>query len=810
MRHYRKTLIAVLLAAALAPVSATAEAKTAATKPAAAPVYRQASRPIEERVADLLQRMTTDEKIAQLRCPLGWEMYEKTSRSAVRPSAKFRQLMDAAPIGSFWAVLRADPWTQKTLDTGLNPELAAKALNSLQRYAVERTRLGIPILFAEETPHGHMAIGTTVFPTGLCCASTWNPSLMRSMGEAMGEEVRSQGGNVGYGPVLDVAREPRWSRMEEGFGEDPWLAATLGPEIVKGMQGTDGDGRHVFATLKHLAAYGVPEGGHNGGAVYAGERQMRAELLLPFERAVKEGAATVMTSYNHVDGIPCTANRHLLTDILRDEWGFRGFTCSDLFSIEGIAGMGAARNSAQAAALALKAGLDMDLGGNAFGSNLKSELQRGNISETDLNRAVADVLRMKFRQGLFEDPYVDPERAARICRSAEHRALAEHVAEEGIVLLKNNGTLPLSRSLRRIAVIGPNADTPYNQLGDYTAPQPRGAVSTVLDGIKAAAGDSMEVAYAKGCAVRDTTTADIEGAKRAAEGADAVVLVVGGSSARDFRTQYISTGAAVASKEVLDMDCGEGFDRSTLRLLGKQEELIDTIACVARRNNTPLIIVYIEGRTLLMNNASDKADALLTAWYPGEQGGNAIARILFGDRAPSGRLPVSIPRSEGQLPVYYSQGKQRDYMDGSAAPLYPFGYGLTYTSFTYSGMNIEAMPLQHESMASANGLMMEASPEVARVELTVKNTGLREGSEVVQLYIHNRAASVAQPPIQLRAFKKISLKAGESRRVVFRLGFDELSFIGTDMRRVLEKGEYDILVGASAEDIRQRGVLTLQ
>ena len=810
MIHYRKTLVAVLLAATLTPVLAIAGTKSNTSKPASTPVYRQASRPVEERVADLLQRMTTDEKIAQLRCPLGWEMYEKKSQHAVEPSAKFRQMMDAAPIGSFWAVLRADPWTQKTLETGLNPELAAKALNSLQRYAVEKTRLGIPILFAEETPHGHMAIGTTVFPTGLCCASTWNPSLMRLMGEAMGEEVRSQGGNIGYGPVLDVAREPRWSRMEEGFGEDPWLAAVLGPEIVKGMQGTDGDGRHVFATLKHLAAYGVPEGGHNGGAVYAGERQMRAELLLPFERAVKDGAATVMTSYNHVDGIPCTANRHLLTDILRGEWGFRGFTYSDLFSIEGIAGMGAARNSAQAASLALKAGLDMDLGGNAFGNNLKSELQKGNISESDLNRAVADVLRLKFRQGLFENPYVDPKRAAQICRSETHRALAERVAEEGVVLLKNNGTLPLSHSLRRIAVIGPNADTPYNQLGDYTAPQPRSTIHTVLDGIKAEAGDSMEVVYAKGCAVRDTTTADIEAARRVAETADAVVVVVGGSSARDFRTQYISTGAAVASKEVLDMDCGEGFDRSTLSLLGRQEELIDTLAGVARRNNTPLIVVYIEGRTLLMNNASEKADALLTAWYPGEQGGNAIARILFGDCEPSGRLPVSIPRSEGQLPIYYSQGKQRDYMDGSASPLYPFGHGLTYTTFKYSGMKVEPVPLQHDTIVSANGLMMGDSPELAKVELTVKNTGLRDGSEVVQLYIHNRAASVAQPPLQLRAFKKISLKAGESGKVVFRLGFDELSFIGVDMKRVLEKGEYDILVGASSEDIRQKGVLTLQ
>lgn len=828
MIHNRRSLLLLLLAASLMP--APAQKKHAAANKQTAvetPVYKQASRPIEERVADLLQRMTVEEKIAQLRCPLGWEMYNKTGQKSVEPSEKFRKMMDEAPIGSYWAVLRADPWTQKTLETGLYPELAAKALNSLQRYAVEKTRLGIPILFAEETPHGHMAIGTTVYPTGLSCASTWNPQLLQRMGDAMGTEVRSQGGNVGYGPVLDVAREPRWSRMEEGFGEDPWLAGTLGSAIVQGMQGDAADGRHVFSTLKHLAAYGVPEGGHNGGGVYAGERLLRSQLLLPFEKAVKSGAATVMTSYNQVDGVPCTSNPYILTDILRGEWGFNGFTYSDLYSIETIASSGAARDNAEGAALALKAGLDMDLGGDAFGNNLKSELQKGNISQADLDRAVANVLRLKFRQGLFENPYADPKTARLTCRSDEHRAIAAEVAAEGTVLLKNDGALPLSRSLSRIAVIGPNADTPYNQLGDYTAPQAREAIHTVLDGIKAAAGKSTEVVYAKGCAVRDTTTADIPAAVKAAEGSDAVVLVVGGSSARDFRTKYIATGAAVASNEVLDMDCGEGFDRSTLNLLGKQEELINAVAEVTKKAHKPLVIVYIEGRTLLMNNASEKADALLTAWYPGEQGGNAIASILFGDTNPSGRLPVSIPRSVGQLPVYYSQGKQRDYMDGDSAPLYPFGYGLSYTTFDYTGMTVEKLAdpsdanadastptpasagAQTALMASENGLMMAASPALAKVKVTVKNTGTRDGSEVVQLYIHDRAASTVQPPLQLRAFEKVNLKAGESRTVEFTLGFDELSIINADMKRVLEKGEFDIMVGASSQDIRQKGVLEI-
>lgn len=809
MIHKNISILALLLATTLVPVSAQSHKRSSKKTMVEAPVYKQASRPVEERVADLLSRMTVEEKIAQLRCPLGWQMYNKTSQKTVEPSQLFRDMMDKAPIGSYWAVLRADPWTQKTLETGLYPELAAKAINSLQRYAVEKTRLGIPIFFAEETPHGHMAIGTTVYPTGLCCASTWNPDLMYRMGDAMGKEVRSQGGNVGYGPVLDVAREPRWSRMEEGFGEDPWLASVLGPAVVRGLQGDAADGSHVYCTPKHLAAYGVPEGGHNGGGVFVGERMLRSQLLLPFEKAVKNGAATVMTSYNQVDGVPCTSNKRLLTDMLRGEWGFDGFVYSDLYSIEVIQSLGAARDTAQAASLALKAGLDMDLGGDAYGKHLKNELDKGAINMADIDRAVANVLRMKFRQGLFENPYVDPKRAKTTCRSAEHMAIAEQVAEEGTVLLKNDGVLPLSRSLGRIAVIGPNADTPYNQLGDYTAPQAREAIHTVLDGVKAASGDKTEVVYAKGCAVRDTTTADIPAAVRAAESADAVVLVVGGSSARDFRTKYIATGAAIASKEVLDMDCGEGFDRSTLNLLGKQEQLIDAVAAVTKKNHKPLIIVYIEGRTLLMNNASEKADALLTAWYPGEQGGKAIASILFGDANPSGRLPVSIPRSVGQLPVYYSAGKQRDYMDFTSEPLYPFGYGLSYTTFEYSGLKIEKLSSSAVGMTSDNGLMMDASPAVAKVTVNVKNTGSRDGSEVVQLYVHDRAASVAQPPLQLRAFEKISLKAGESRDVTFTLGFDELSIIGLDMKRVLEAGEFDIMVGASSQDIRQKGTLEL-
>ena len=757
-------------------------------------LYKQAAVPIEYRVKDLLGRMTIEEKVGQLCCPLGWEMYTKTGKNEVTVSELYKKKMAEAPVGSFWAVLRADPWTQKTLETGLSPELSAKALNALQKYAVEETRLGIPVLFAEECPHGHMAIGTTVFPTALSAASTWNEGLMLKMGEAIALEARLQGANIGYGPVLDIAREPRWSRMEETFGEDPVLTTIMGVAMMKGMQGkVQNDGKHLYATLKHFAAYGVPESGHNGSRANCGMRQLLSEYLPPFRKAVEEGAGTLMTSYNAIDGVPCTANKELLTDVLRNQWGFKGFVYSDLISIEGIVGMRAAKDNKEAAVKALKAGLDMDLGGNAFGKNLKKAYEEGLITMADLDRAVGNVLRLKFQMGLFENPYVSPELAKKLVHSKEHKKLARQVAREGVVLLKNEGVLPLSKHIGHLAVIGPNADEMYNQLGDYTAPQVREEVATVLDGIRAAVSESTRVTYVKGCAVRDTTATDIPAAVAAAQKADAVVLVVGGSSARDFKTKYISTGAATVSedaKTLPDMDCGEGFDRSSLRLLGDQEKLISAVASTGK----PLVVVYIQGRTMNMNLAAEKAQALLTAWYPGEQGGMGIADILFGDYSPAGRLPVSGPRSEGQWPVFYSQGTQRDYVESKGTPLYAFGYGLSYTRFTYSGLELQ------------KGTEMETLQTVA---CTVTNTGNRDGEEVVQLYIGDKVASVSQPPLLLKAFQRIFLKKGESRQVIFHLKKDDLAIYDSEMNYVVEPGEFKVMVGAASNDIRLEGEFVL-
>lgn len=757
------------------------------------PLYKNAKAPIEDRVNDLLGRMTVNEKVGQLLCPLGWPMYTKSDKGKVGISDTYIKRMTQMPIGSFWAVLRADPWTQKTLTTGLNPKLAAEALNALQKYAVEKTRLGIPILFAEEAPHGHMAIGATVFPTALSQASTFDEELIQKMGEAIGLEVRAQGAHVGYGPVLDIAREPRWSRMEETFGEDPVLTGILGTAMVKGMQGQDyKDGKHVYSTLKHFAAYGIPEGGLNGEQANVGQRTLFSELLPQFKRAVKAGVASIMTSYNSIDGVPCTANKYLLTDVLRNQWGFKGAVFSDLQSIEGIASTHhVAEDWGEAGVLALKAGVDFDLEGNSYGPNLEKKLQEGKITMEDLDRAVRNVLRLKFQMGLFENPYVDPNVAAKVVRSKEHKELARQVAREGVVLLKNDGLLPLSKNLKRVAVIGPNADMMYNQLGDYTAPQDRKELTTVLDGVKNLL-PKAQVTYVKGCAVRDTTQSQIKEAVAAAKAADVTILVVGGSSARDFETTYLSTGAAIVNKNAIaDMECGEGYDRADLHLMGDQEKLMKALL----DSGVKLVVVYIQGRPLNMNLASEQANALLTAWYPGEQGGQAIADVLFGDYNPAGRLPVGIPRNVGQLPVHYSKHPSHNYVDSSADPLFSFGYGLSYTKFEYS--DLQLVP----------GNEMDV---YQTVKCTVKNVGNVDGDEVVQLYINDVVASVEPLHKALKGFKRIHLKAGESKEISFNLGFEELSLYNMQMQQVVEPGKFKVMIGAASNDIRLNGEFEIE
>ena len=748
------------------------------------PAYKDPSFSIDVRLSDLLSRMTLEEKVGQLLCPLGWEMYE-IHGSEVHPSGKFKQLIKERNVGMLWATYRADPWTKKTLANGLNPEMAAKAGNALQKYVMENTRLGIPMFLAEEAPHGHMAIGATVFPTGIGMAATWSPELVKEVGRVIAKEIRSQGGHISYGPVLDLTRDPRWSRVEETFGEDPVLSGILGASMVDGLGGGNLSQKYAtIATLKHFLAYAVPEGGQNGNYVSVGIRDLHQNFLPPFRKAIDAGALSVMTSYNSIDGIPCTSNHNLLTQLLRNEWKFRGFVVSDLYSIEGIhESHFVAPTKENAAIQSVMAGVDVDLGGDAY-TNLCHAVQSGQMDKTVIDTAVCRVLRMKFEMGLFEHPYVDPKIAAKTVRRKEHIELARKIAQSSITLLKNeNSILPLSKTINKVAVIGPNADNRYNMLGDYTAPQEDSNVKTVLDGILTKLSPSR-VEYVRGCAVRDTTVNEIEQAIEAARRSEVVIVVVGGSSARDFKTSYKETGAAVAEEgSVSDMECGEGFDRASLSLLGRQQELLESL----QKTGKPLIVVYIEGRPLEKNWASEYADALLTAYYPGQEGGNAIADVLFGDYNPSGRLPISVPRSVGQIPVYYNKKAPRnhDYVEVSSSPLYSFGYGMSYTTFEYSDLQV-----------------VQKSARCFEVSFKVKNTGKYDGEEVSQLYMRDEYASVVQPMKQLKHFERFHLKKGEEKKVTFVLTEEDFFLVNYTLKKVVESGTFQVMIGSSSDDIR--------
>ena len=802
--------------------------------------YQNVALTVEERVGDLLQRMTLEEKVGQLRCTMAWNYYDileggkgskggkgdKGDKRQVVPSEQFKKDIAEGGIGMLWATYRADPWTQKSLANGLTPELAAKAGNALQKYVKEHTRLGIPLFLAEEAPHGHMAIGATVFPTGLGMAATWSPALIEQAGRVISKEIRLQGGHISYGPVLDIARDPRWSRVEETMGEDPVLTARIGAAQVRGLGGGDLTQPYsTLATLKHFIAYGTTEGGQNGGPTVIGPREMWENFLPPFKKVIDAGALSVMTSYNSMDGQPCTSNGYLLTDVLRRQWQFRGFVVSDLFSIDGLAGTHrVARNRQEAGVLALKAGVDVDLGASAY-AGLTEAVEKGMVDEAAIDTAVARVLRMKFEMGLFDNPYVDPADAAREVRTEEDKEVALQVARASVTLLKSlpptppqgrgEAVLPLSLSKDgrplKVLVCGPNADNRYNMLGDYTAPQEDSNVKTVLDGIRA---KGVAVEYVKGCAIRDTTQSNIAEAVAAARQCDVIVCCVGGSSARDFKTSYEATGAANSqlstdnAQLLSDMDCGEGFDRATLSLLGHQQKLLEAL----RQTGKPLVVVYIEGRPLDKSWAAEHADALLTAYYPGQEGGTAIADVLFGDYNPAGRLPVSVPANIGQLPVYYNKKAPRphDYVEMSARPLYAFGYGLSYTTFEYSNLVVSRNENFLRKVESEKWKEDGSEPWMYTVEVDVTNTGDRDGEEVVQLYLHDDLASTVQPLMQLKDFARVYIKKGETHTVKLHLSADDLSIVNQQMQCVVEPGTFTVLVGAASDDIRLKGTLTIE
>lgn len=649
------------------------------------------------------------------------------------------------------------------------PEEAAAKINAIQKYFIERTRLGIPIIPFEEALHGLVGQGSTVFPQSIGLAATFDTELMGRVAAAVAREARNRGIRQVLSPVVNVATDVRWGRTEETYGEDPFLASEMGAAFVSAFE-TAG----VIATPKHFVA-NVGEGGRDSYPIELNERRLREVLLPPFERAIRSaGARSIMPGYNSLDGTPCSANPWLLTRLLKNEWGFKGFSISDACAVGGANSLhGTSPGYEESGALAITAGLDVIFQTEYDHHKLFiAPFLDGRIAKARIDDAVSRVLRAKFELGLFDDPYVDPAGAGRVTGSAEHRALTREAARKSIVLLKNDGPLlPLPKSVRRLVVTG--ADAVEARLGGYSGPGTR--KTSILAGIRRALGPSAKVDFfpgpgRTGDGAGRITGSDIDTATRAAAGADAIVIVAG-------------------------IEEGEFRDRARLGLPGRQAEWIRRLAAT----ETPVVVILVGGSAITMDDWLERVPAVLDVWYPGEEGGAAVADVLFGDADPGGRLPITFPREEGQLPLVYDHkptGRGDDYADLTGKPLFAFGHGLSYTSFAYDGLAFDPPSI--------------ASGEKSRVRFRIRNTGSRAGDDVIQLYIRDVLASVARPILELKAFRRVTLGAGETREIEFILGPAELGMLDKGLRRVVEPGEFQMMIGASSADIRLRGSLTVR
>jgi beta-glucosidase len=747
--------------------------------------YRNPKLPIEQRVADLIARMTPEEKLAQVMSAMERMVVVNDPKSAlVDPKGAF--MPDRA------AVYLKNGIGQISRPSGMRgPREMAEFTNTIQKWVRENTRLGIPVLFHEECLHGHAANKGTSFPQAIALASTWDPAIVEDVFSATAKEVRTRGAQQCLTPVLDLARDPRWGRTEETYGEDPYLGSRIGVAAVKGFQGTGPyiDKSHVIATAKHFAVHGQPEGGANTAPGNYSERVIREYFLKPFEAAVREGnIQSVMASYNEIDGIPSHGNKFLLDNILRQEWGFNGVVVSDYFGIRQLRSKHhVVDTGADAAKLALESGVDIELPYIEVNNLLLDYLKQGNLSETYLDRAAARVLRSKFITGLFDDPFVDAAIAEKVTNSTAHQQLALQAARKSIILLKNEGSLlPLNKAnYKRIAVIGPNAAEVH--LGGYSGMPGRGV--SILQGIKDKAGAGIEVSYAVGCKITETrasnetmpTMADklafadqslnakhIQEAVTVAEKADVIILALGGNEQ--------------TAREAWENHLG---DRSGLELQGNQDDLVK--AMIALRK--PVVVFLIHGRPNAINYIAESVPAILEGWYLGQETGTAVADVLFGDYNPGGKLPISVPRSVGQLPIYYYQkpSARLQYADSTAAPLFPFGWGLSYSRFKYANLSL-----------SPNSIGPEGK---TKVTVDVTNTSAVRGDEVVQLYIRDEVSSITRPVKELRGFRRLTLDPGKTEKVEFTLGPDELSFLNRDMRRVVEPGTFKIMVGGNSVDL---------
>jgi len=754
-------------------------------------IYRDASKPVAERVAGLLSKMTLDEKIAQIGSIWAMQVLEDRKFSTEKAALLMKN--------GLGGISRAG------VGTALKPAQIAVFVNSLQRFLVENTRLGIPAIVHEECLTGFMAREATIFPQIIGMASTWEPGLVQQMMEATRRQMLAVGVRQGLSPVLDVARDPRWGRMEETFGEDPYLIAQMGVAYVRGLQGND-IRNGVIATVKHFAGYGKPEAGLNHAPSDIPPRMLREVHLYPFEKAVREaGVLSVMNAYQEIDGLPCAASRELLTTILRDEWGFDGIVVADYYAVLMLNTFHrVASGRVEAARLALAAGIDMELPEHdCYTEALTAEVIACRFPVDIIDRAAARVLKMKFMLGLFEKPYIESPDVITIFDTADNRALALTAARKSIVLLKNgDNLLPLDKRAGTIAVIGPHADSARNQLGDYTYPGHIGItamtadslgcrlpaedmlpdtvpvrVVTLLEGVMARVEGGAKVLYAAGCGVSDGSEDGITAAVTIAMQADVVILAVGGKSGL-----------------MPDCTCGEMRDSAGLRLPGAQEQLVKAVF----ETGKPVVLVIMDGRPLALGWMADKIPAILMAWKPGEEGGNAVADVLFGDYNPGGKLPVTFPRSAGQVPIYYgirpSGGKSQfwgDYTDLPVTPLYEFGFGLSYTTFELNNLRVTPERVKAD--------------ETVIIRADVKNTGSRQGDEVVQLYISDVVSSLTRPALQLKGFRRLSLQPGQTATVEFALPVNELAFHDISMKLVVEPGVFRVMVGTSSKNITLSG-----
>ncbi|MFJ9632423.1 glycoside hydrolase family 3 N-terminal domain-containing protein [Streptomyces sp. NPDC101175] len=717
----------------------------------ATPLFRAPDAPVDARVRDLLARMTLREKVGQLNQRMyGWDAYRRTPEGFRLTDALRAETTRFAGLGALYGLFRADAWSGVDHGNGPGAQDSAALAESVQRHVIDSSRLGIPALFVEEVPHGHMALDGTVLPVNLAVGATWDPDLYERAAAHAAAELRARGAHVALVSALDIARDPRWGRTEECFGEDPHLAARLTEALVSGMQGDTTAGfapDKAPVVLKHFAGQGATVGGRNSAESELGLRELH-DIHLPAARAgVRAGAAAVMSAYNEVDGLPCSGNRALLHQLLREDWGFEGLVMADGLAVDRLARI--TGDAVSAGALALNAGVDLSLWDEGF-THLEEAVERGLVTEEAVDTATARVLRLKFRLGLFERPYgtcelPSPERG---------RELSAALARAAVTLLRNDdGILPVRPTVSRIAVLGPQSATHAHQSGDYTAPQRSGV--SVLDGLRRLAPPGTDIRHAPGCALTGDDLSGIPEAVAAAAASDLAVLVLGGSSARTAGTDFDANGAA--RNAVSEMTCGEGADLAGLRLGSAQYALLDAVAATG----TPTAVVLIQGRPHLV---PDRAGALLTAWYPGPWGGEAVAEILLGLAEPTGRLPVSVPRSVAQLPVYYNHKdiEYGGYVDADAEPRHSFGHGLSYTSFAYG---------QPRRAGSA-------------IEVEVTNTGRRPGRSVVQVYVRRLLTPVWPRTLELHGFRSVDLAPGERRTVAVPFGTDRFGRAGAVEVRV--------------------------